>query len=159
MATDHCLARSQRGWFAMVKKALVEPTPSRMDQVSMIECGCCPYADNAITPRRSQSAGQNMLVISTHFSASAPWTPNDLPNAIKQLKDQELDLLLSAVLAEEKGRGKRYSDSNEGRLHNRRIEAVSAPLTQAKFKRHSRRRAGLARCLPAVAGCAPSQSR
>jgi hypothetical protein len=53
-----------------------------------------------------------MLVISTHFSASAPWRPNDLPNAIKQLKDQELELLLSAVLAEKKRRGKRYSDSN-----------------------------------------------
>jgi hypothetical protein len=34
---------------AMVKKALVEPTPSRMDQVSMIECGCYPYADNGTT--------------------------------------------------------------------------------------------------------------
>lgn len=73
-----------------------------------------------------------MLVISTHFAASAPWTPNDLPNAIKQLKDQELDLLLSAVLAEKKRR-KRYSESNEGRLHNRRIEAVSVRLTQGRL--------------------------
>jgi hypothetical protein len=72
-----------------------------------------------------------MLVISTHFAASAPWTPNDLPNAIKQLKDQELDLLLSAVLAEKKRRGKRYSDSNEGRRHNRRIGAVSVGMEEA----------------------------
>ncbi|MFY9839508.1 MAG: hypothetical protein WAK55_24160 [Xanthobacteraceae bacterium] len=59
---DGPLSRSipARMVWKQVKKALVEPTPSRMDQVSMIECGCCPYADNAITPRRSQSAGQNM---------------------------------------------------------------------------------------------------
>ena len=58
--------------------------------------------------------------------------PNDLPNAIKQLKDEELDLLLSAVLAEKKRRGKKQSDSNEG-LRKRRFEAVSVPLTQGKL--------------------------
>jgi hypothetical protein len=58
--------------------------------------------------------------------------PNDLPSAIKQLKDQELDLLLSAVLAEKKRRGKEHSDSNES-LHKHRIEAVSVPLTQGKL--------------------------
>jgi DNA invertase Pin-like site-specific DNA recombinase len=58
--------------------------------------------------------------------------PNDLPNAIKHLKDQELDLLHSAVLAEKKRRGKKHSDSNEG-LHKRRIEATSVPLTQGKL--------------------------
>jgi 2-methylcitrate dehydratase PrpD len=55
--------------------------------------------------------------------------PNDLPKAIKQLKDQELDLLLSAVLAEKK---RRDMKSNEG-LHRGRIEAVSVPLTQGKL--------------------------
>jgi hypothetical protein len=58
--------------------------------------------------------------------------PNDLPNAIKQLKDQELDLLLSAVLSEKKRRSKKHSDSNEGRLKGR-IEAVSVPLTQGRL--------------------------
>jgi hypothetical protein len=58
--------------------------------------------------------------------------PNDLPSAIKHLKDQELDLLLSAVLAEKKRRGKEHSDSNQDR-HKRRIEAVSVRLTQGKL--------------------------
>jgi hypothetical protein len=58
--------------------------------------------------------------------------PNDLPNAIKHLKDQELDLLHSAVLAEKKRRGKTHSDSNEG-PHKRRIGATSVPLTQGKL--------------------------
>ena len=58
--------------------------------------------------------------------------PIDLPNAIKQLKDQELDLLLSAVLAEKKRRGKNDSHLNEG-LHKGRIKAVFVPLTQGKL--------------------------
>jgi hypothetical protein len=58
--------------------------------------------------------------------------PNDLPSAIKQLKDQEFDLLLSVVLAEKKRRGKEHSDSNEDR-QKRRIEAVAVPLTQGKL--------------------------
>jgi hypothetical protein len=58
--------------------------------------------------------------------------PNDLPSAIKQLKDQELDLLLSAALAEKKRRGKLYSDSNEG-PRKRWIEAASVPLTQGRL--------------------------
>jgi hypothetical protein len=58
--------------------------------------------------------------------------PNELPNAIKQFKDQDLDLLLSAVLAEKKRRDKEDSDSNQDR-HKRRIEAVSVPLTQGKL--------------------------
>ena len=63
--------------------------------------------------------------------------PNDLPNAIKQLKDQELDLLFSAVLAEKKRRGKKHSDSNEG-LHKRRIEACFRSLDAGKAKRRWR---------------------
>jgi DNA invertase Pin-like site-specific DNA recombinase len=58
--------------------------------------------------------------------------PADLAGAIKQLGDQEFDRLLSAVLAEQKRRGKMRPDSDES-SRKRRIEAVSAPLTQGKL--------------------------
>jgi len=63
--------------------------------------------------------------------------PNDLTNAIKQLEDKELDRLFSAVLAEQKRRGKNRPNTNES-LRKRRIEAVSVPLTQGKDKCRSR---------------------
>jgi hypothetical protein len=58
--------------------------------------------------------------------------PADLPNAIKQLGDHELDRLLAAVLAEQKRRGKtlRVSDENS---RKRKVEAIAVPLTQGKL--------------------------
>ena len=58
--------------------------------------------------------------------------PNDLPNAVRQLEDKELDQLFSAVLAEQKRRGKNRPNAGES-LHKRRIEAVAAPLTQGQL--------------------------
>jgi len=58
--------------------------------------------------------------------------PNDLTNAIKQLEDKELDQLFSAVLAEQKRRGKNRPNSDEG-LPKRWIEAIAVPLTQGKL--------------------------
>jgi predicted DNA-binding protein (UPF0251 family) len=58
--------------------------------------------------------------------------PNDLTNAIKQLDDKELDQLFSAVLAEQKRRGKKCPNTDES-LPKRRIEAVGVPLTQGKL--------------------------
>jgi hypothetical protein len=58
--------------------------------------------------------------------------PNDLTNAIKQLEDKELDQLFSAVLAEQKRRGKNRPDADES-LPKRRIEVVAIPLTQGKL--------------------------
>jgi aryl-alcohol dehydrogenase-like predicted oxidoreductase len=57
--------------------------------------------------------------------------PKELPSAIRQLGDQEFDLLLSAVLAEQKRRAK-VPDLNQS-SRKRRIEVVSAPLTQGKL--------------------------
>ena len=69
----------------------------------------------------------------TRAPASPPHAlPADLPNAIKHLDDQEFDRLLSAVIAEQKRRGKKHPDSDES-SRRRRIEAVSAPLTQGKL--------------------------
>ena len=58
--------------------------------------------------------------------------PKDLPNAIKQLKDQELDQLLAAVLAEQRRRGgkPRVSDLLPSK---RAVEMVAAPLTTGKL--------------------------
>jgi hypothetical protein len=58
--------------------------------------------------------------------------PNDLTNAIKQLEDKELDQLFSAVLAEQKRRGKNRLHADES-LPKRRIEAVAVPLAQGKL--------------------------
>ena len=56
--------------------------------------------------------------------------PADLPNAVRHLKDQELDQLLSAVIAEQKRRGKNPSAEIS---RKQRIEMVPAvPLTQGK---------------------------
>jgi hypothetical protein len=60
--------------------------------------------------------------------------PADLPNAIKQLGDQELDRVLAAVLAEQKRRGKKLRVSDEN-SRKRKVEKIAVPLTQGKLKR------------------------
>lgn len=70
--------------------------------------------------------------INSDTTSSRHVLPADLAGAIKQLGDQEFDRLLSAVLAEQKRRGKMRPDSDES-SRKRRIEAVSAPLTQGKL--------------------------
>jgi hypothetical protein len=53
--------------------------------------------------------------------------PNDLPAAIKQLDDHELDRLQAAVLAEQKRRGRKPSSDKP------RVEAVAVHLTPGKM--------------------------
>jgi DNA invertase Pin-like site-specific DNA recombinase len=59
--------------------------------------------------------------------------PSDLPIAIKQLEDRELDQLLSAVLAEQKRRGKKRSVSAEGRRRERKVHASPLTLTRGQI--------------------------
>jgi hypothetical protein len=59
--------------------------------------------------------------------------PNDLPTAIKQLEDRELDQLLSAVLAEQKRRGKKQFISAEGQLRERKVQAQPPSLTHGRI--------------------------
>jgi hypothetical protein len=59
--------------------------------------------------------------------------PNDLTNAIKHLEDNELDQLFSAVLAEQKRRGKSRPNTNESLPKRRTVKAVAVPLTQGKL--------------------------
>jgi hypothetical protein len=57
--------------------------------------------------------------------------PADLPKAIGHLEDHELDELLSAVIAEQKRRGKKLAAKIPG---TRRVDVVAAaPLTQGKL--------------------------
>jgi hypothetical protein len=58
--------------------------------------------------------------------------PADLPKAVKQLDDQELDRLLAAVLAEQKRRGRKLLASDES-SSKRKVEATDVPLTQGKL--------------------------
>ena len=56
--------------------------------------------------------------------------PADLPNAIRHLNDQELDQLLSAVIAEQKRRGKKLAAVSR----KQGVEVAAAvPLTQGKL--------------------------
>jgi integrase len=57
--------------------------------------------------------------------------PKDLTNAVRHLEDKELDQLFSAVLAEQKRRGKNHPNTDG--ILPKRIEAVAAPLTQGKL--------------------------
>jgi hypothetical protein len=59
--------------------------------------------------------------------------PNDLPTAIKQLEDRELDQLLSAVLAEQRRRGKKQFISTEGQLRERKVQAQPPSLTHGRI--------------------------
>jgi DNA-binding transcriptional regulator LsrR (DeoR family) len=55
-----------------------------------------------------------------------------LENAIKHIEDVELDRLHSAVLAEQKRRGRKLPVSDE-RSRKRRVEVVTVALTQGKL--------------------------
>jgi hypothetical protein len=58
--------------------------------------------------------------------------PKDLPSAIRQLEDQELDRLLAAVLAEQKRRGRKPAVSIQT-PDLPQTEAVATPLTPGKL--------------------------
>lgn len=73
--------------------------------------------------------------------------PKDLPGAIKQLYDQELDRLLAAVLAEQKRRGRKPPVPVEP-PDKPRIEATAVHLTPGKMN---------AVCAASKAGVKPSQ--
>ena len=83
--------------------------------------------------RSSESSGSSPAIIHKTPSAipSHHVLPADLPNAVRHLDDQELDQLTSAVIAEQKRRGKKLPAEIS---RKRRVELVAAvPLTQAKL--------------------------
>jgi hypothetical protein len=83
--------------------------------------------------RSPESSGSSPAVIHTPPSAirSRQVLPADLENAVRHLNDQELDQLLSAVIAEHKRRGKKLLAKNPRAW---RVELPAAvPLTQGKL--------------------------
>src|SRR5262245_58919212 len=81
----------------------------------------------ASTPERSPSSNLPRSfppTTDTAGKASSPRyvLPRDLPSAMKQLEDQELDQLLAAVLAEQRRRGRKLPASDES-SSKRRVEA------------------------------------
>ena len=70
--------------------------------------------------------------LATAASTQRHILPSNLPAAIKQLNDGELDQLLSAVLAEQKRRGRRPPGSNES-ARNQHAQELAPPLTQGKL--------------------------
>jgi hypothetical protein len=79
------------------------------------------------------SAAENSPAGSSRITPSSRHIlPADLPNAIKKLDDQEFDRLLAAVIAEQNRRGKKLPASDAS-SRKRKVEAMSAPLTQGKL--------------------------
>ena len=93
-------------------------------------------ASNLLTSRATfETAKQMYPQVNTDLAETSSRRhvlPKDLPNAIKQLDDQELDRLLAAALAEQKRRGRTPAESIEPR-EKRRIEAVIVHLTPGKL--------------------------
>jgi hypothetical protein len=58
--------------------------------------------------------------------------PKDLPGAVKQLSDKDLDRLFQVVVAEQKRRGR--APSQEERSGKRRDEKTAAPLTRGTLR-------------------------
>ena len=80
----------------------------------------------------SDRAASTASVNSTSNTSVRHILPNDLARAVKHLDYQELDRLLSAVLVEQKRRGKKRPDSDEI-SRKRQFKAVAIPLTQGKL--------------------------
>jgi hypothetical protein len=79
------------------------------------------------TPTR-EAHSQPSEPIGPQSTVSRHILPADLPNAIRHLKEEELDRLLSVVIAEQRRRGKLTAVSSK------RVEVAAAvPLTQGKL--------------------------
>ncbi len=73
----------------------------------------------------SEPIGSSSAVSARHV------LPADLPNAVRHLNDQELDQLLSAIIAEQTRRGKKLSPEFS---RKKIVDVVTAvPLTQGKL--------------------------
>ncbi len=68
--------------------------------------------------------------------------PSDLPNALKNLEDQEFDRLLSAVLAKQKRRGRNLPTSHEV-SQKPQPETTAAPMTAGRLNAIRAAKAGV----------------
>jgi hypothetical protein len=85
--------------------------------------------------RSSSQAGSRPTLASNAFNPDKPQRhvlPHDLPAAVKQLNDQELEQLLSAVLLEQERRGARNPPSDI-RADNKRLGPTVPSLPSGKL--------------------------
>src|SRR5437762_12722331 len=81
-------------------------------------------------PPREAHSGSSEPIGSPSVVRSRHILPADLPNAVSYLNDQELDRLLSAVIAEQKRRGRKLPAVSR----TQGVEVAAAfPLTQGKL--------------------------
>src|SRR5262249_36940063 len=107
----------------MAKRRTQSTTPDLFSTTSTPECSPSPNLPRS-SPPTTNTAGK--------ASSMRYVLPRDLPSAMKQLEDQELDQLLAAVLAEQRQRGRKSPLSDES-SSKRRVEAVGVPLTVGKL--------------------------
>jgi hypothetical protein len=82
---------------------------------------------------RSENPPSSSLAVAkavNHLSSPRHVLPGDLHSAVKQLNDQEFDRLVSAVVAEQKRRGRKSALLNEGK---RQVETSSTSLTRGQI--------------------------
>jgi hypothetical protein len=86
--------------------------------------------------RSSSASDAKSLPLRTNEPAAAASRayalPTNLPSAIRHLNDEQLDRLLSAVLAERQARGRKKLSLSDGPRHKKRTKEVALPLVQGK---------------------------
>jgi len=98
-----------------------------------------PDLFSTVSAREPSSASNSPPLSKTNTAAgtatppSLPYVlPEDLPKAIRQLQNQELDRLLSAVLAEQKRRGGTLPEPAEN-SRRQRLEPAAVSLPSGKL--------------------------
>jgi len=121
--------------------AVPDPLPLRAKRLHDRRMGTRPTTPDLSSPASAREPSSppgnppsSSLVIAksiNHLSSPRHVLPADLPNAIKQLDDRELDQLLSAVLAEQRERRRRVPMPHEP-SSKLRVEAAST-LTRGQI--------------------------
>jgi hypothetical protein len=98
-----------------------------------------PDLFSTVSARESSSASDSSPPSTTNTTVaevsapSLPYVlPKDLPKALGQLQNQELDRLLSAVLAEQKRRGGKVPERDEN-SRKQRVEPTAVTLPSGKL--------------------------
>jgi hypothetical protein len=98
-----------------------------------------PDLFSTVSARESSSASDSPPPPTTNIAAAEAKTPSlpyvlpkDLPQALAQLQNQELDRLFSAVLTEAKRRGRKLPEPDEN-SRKPRVETAAATLPSGKL--------------------------
>src|ERR1700686_3785325 len=127
MLSESCPGRPHERRLRGVGKGLEHPNrPSRFEMAKL------KYPSDPIEPAPNPPPSSQVYTDAAAASSRRHVLPKDLPAAIKQLDDQELDRLLEAALAEQKRRGRKPAVSVET-LDKPRIEVVAVHLTPGKL--------------------------